>query len=328
VVFIAEKVSSDEAVTDSLRALVREELNNRGTATLGKKSQELRPRQFIFLLAFALDITLLYLWVAELNEANKLWDSLEKLLPALGGTLAVSYFDRLREWLFAQSEKAWLRKALWVPPLVFLVLIRLPIYSLVIQLYPASAELAVTEADTGKPVGSGSMNCTDGKTCKIPGLKFYPYRLKVKDGNFYGLYEISRLEVLKGTFARLPVLREFFAPRPLWVLYEFPMEYKDPAGVLYIYSLDPTLPLKQLSTGLRSSSTEKSSIGCPTNGSCWQKTIERQDETLSLPIGSYVLTQVNGESCLQLERDVSETRQDRKVYLLPSSTGVWNCTGL
>ena len=103
-----QEITPEKAFMESLRAVVRDELGKCGLETKPKEeTADLRPLQAIFLLAFALDLTFLYLWLLEHSKAGEIGEFLAKLLPALGGTLAFSYFDRVRRWLLDHSKNPW-----------------------------------------------------------------------------------------------------------------------------------------------------------------------------------------------------------------------------
>src|SRR5271165_6811682 len=106
-----ELSTAQKALVDSFQAFVREVKganNGDDPAKKEKEAEELRPRQIIFLVALALDITLLYMVLLEafpnIPDNQGVVFFLQKVLPALGGTLIVSYFKRLRAWLFEQSR--------------------------------------------------------------------------------------------------------------------------------------------------------------------------------------------------------------------------------
>jgi hypothetical protein len=308
---VKQEAPPEKVFAESLRNLVRDELQNCGfKAKPEKETLDLQPLQVVFLLAFALDLTFLYLWVAEHSRAGEVWDFLSKLIPALCGTLALSYFDRLRRWLLDHSRNPWIG-SLFLAPAVFFLVTLIPIYSLVVRVDPPYANLTIREAETTKEPRSGDL-CNGGKQgCFVLSkLKLRRYSLEVTNTQTQtrqsGSYRIGGFDVLLGCLARLPLLHglemDTFRAK-----YTLSVSYKNPWGVLYVsVNGDESPQLSKLEPKLWPAARGISPEICPLQYKCWQKPVDPSDQ-LNLPQGNYTFTQyVDGGSCLQTSKQVPE----------------------
>jgi hypothetical protein len=320
----AERAQGDEAKTDkALGDSVRAFLRANGLKHTPKKEREdLRLWQVVFLIAFAIDITFLYLMIPE----GKGWAFFEKLLPALGGTLAVSYFERLRSWLFKHSKNSWLGGLFLVIALGGLVM-QWPIYSIFVQIDPSSSDVEVKlDEKKVEKLEKDRVECREVSQTGcffLPGRKPQSYQVVLREQESETPYQISTSDVLEGTLARLPFVGRVVKPRPLWLTYELTTVYKNPEGVLYI-SAGPGLPLNRWDPQLRPA-IKPPTAACPSSN-CWQTQTQLQSgEVFALPRGSYTFTQENGGFCLQTLPIPVPGQSTLNVY--PGGKGMkeWKC---
>ena len=242
--------------------------------------------QVFFLCVLAFDITLLYLAVVSViprGAENPVLVFLNKLLPVLGGALAVSFFDRLRGWLFKHSNNLKLGGALVLLLLVLLASQAL-VYSVFVQIEPSNSSV---ELD-GKPASFD--NPQTHRFLLVPKLR--SYNIGVQDGaNPKFEYEVHWLDVVKGTLARLPLLPRVLSPLKLAAAYPVAITFADERGRLYVSS-PAGLPLEK--SGLeRISATSDLYKTCPSTNDCWTKTISTSGDVINLPKASYLFTEIS-----------------------------------
>jgi hypothetical protein len=290
-----QELTPEKAFTESLRAVVRDELGKCGLETKPKEeTAELRPLQAVFLLAFALDLTFLYLWFVEHSKAGEIGEFLAKLLPALGGTLAFSYFDRVRRWLLGHSRSPWFG-VLFITPAVFFLVTLIPIYSLVLRVDAGSPQLK--EADTGE-----IFHC-DGGYCFLSGLRLrsYDVLLSCKDG-ITTRYSLGYPEILRSLVIRLALFHKL-KPRLLEAKYKLDITYPNPSGVLYVSTAEADDLDDPVQNGLWSAGPATPVLAV--RGHCWQKNIQGRMDELILPGGNYTFTQKNNGMCSQTTLDLT-----------------------
>jgi len=304
-----ELTATQKALVDSFQAFVREEFkgaNNGGSsAKKGKEVVELRPLQIIFLVALALDITLLYVIMLEIfpnipdNRAVVFF--LQKVLPALGGTLLVSYFKRLRAWLLEQSRNRRLSSTVLVL-LVVLVLRWWPVYWLFVRIEPG-LEVRVN--------GENPQFDDTHKFLSVGPLR--PRDVVVQDGsNPEFPYHMSVGSVLEGTLARLPFADRIITQRRLAAAYLGTVYYVQGGGSLYISAEkdfvlnQPAPPANWELTPWASASFPKGA--CLPSDKCWHKEIPRSAimDVFVLPQGEYIFTQEQGSLCWQKKQRISK----------------------
>ncbi len=274
---------AEKAFVDSLHSFLREELKARhADGQLGAGGQpghdtlDLSPWQAVSLLALAFNVTLVYLFVISMipgGEDNRVLVFLQKLLPALGGTLAVSYFDRLRGWLFNHSKNKWFGITSLV--LLPLLLVRqAPIYSVFVQVEPPYSTVEL-----------------DGNTARFNNqrnfllVKVQSHHITVQDGhNPKFEYRIGAGRVFEGTIARLPYLNHVFAPLKLAAAYQVEISFEDEHGQLFI-SAPLGLPLENSNSGLVRVTSALSDL-CPPAKECWTKMVSQTLDFINLPAGS------------------------------------------
>jgi len=236
-----ELSTAQKALVDSFQAFVREVKganNGDDPAKKEKEAEELRPRQIIFLVALALDITLLYMVLLEafpnIPDNQGVVFFLQKVLPALGGTLIVSYFKRLRAWLFEQSRNP--RLGIAVVALLVVLLVRWwPIYCLFVQVdHGLTVRLNGEKAhfdDTHTFLRVGRL-----RSCEVV----------VQAGSNQGFpYHMSVGSVLEGTLARLPFAARKIPKTRLAGAYIRTIYYAAGGGYLYISTTNPDIILNQ-----------------------------------------------------------------------------------
>lgn len=325
--------AADRALAESLRVFLRDELKNNGLDhTPKKKSEDLRPLQVVFLIAFALDITFFYFHLIG-GEESKFLVFLYKLLPALGVTLAVPYLDRLRSSLLKHSSNPRLGTPFLGLAVVLLVM-QASIYSIFVQVDSASTDVEIG-LDDGTKVATKKVELDkEGRVfLPVPKLQSYRVVLRDQDGgtNPEASYQITWGDVLKGTLAQLPFFGDVFKPRLLVAAYEVTIVYMNQRGNLYI-SADPDFTLNQPITGYSSgqpspnySNVRLHSVAsgvhdgdCTSKVGCWHKQINSGD-AFALPRGSYTFTQDEGK-CVVWEPVQILRRQ--QVTLEPGAEGV------
>jgi hypothetical protein len=280
--------NADKALGDSVRSFLRDELKNNGPnhAPTKKEGDDLRPLQMVFLIAFAIDITFFYFHLIG-GEENEFLAFLYKLLPALGGTLAVRYFDRLRVWLFKQSSKIWLGTPVLALAVVLLAM-QWPIYSALVQLDPPGSSIQLD--------GKKAQLLQDGARTFLLVPKLRAHRVSLRFGrNPKFEYEIGLGSVLKGTLARLPLFnRVKFMPVELASAYS--VNISCPAAPAQLYISAPSgLPLEN--SGLSPvSPTRAPNDACLPKRDCWSMAISTMVENpIVLPGGTYTFVEKDGE---------------------------------
>jgi lipid-A-disaccharide synthase-like uncharacterized protein len=194
----------EQELLASLRSIIGERVDSTGEVREETKPSP-RPEdkvafsfwRFCFILAFAIDMSLIYDLVLDLFpqlEKNSVIPRLAQLIPIVGGTLLVSYFEQIRDWVLGHTaKKSFGLFFLFLLPL--LLVIQMRFYSLYVDLYPATAHVQVMENDK---FVDAEFNDTDRHFIKLN--KPLAYSLQV--GNTSTVYPITALQVLKGTLSR------------------------------------------------------------------------------------------------------------------------------
>lgn len=298
----SELTATQRSFLESFQAFVHEEAKN-GSGPK-KTEEELRPLQIIFLIALAIDVTLLYLILLDVfpnvPENRGVVFFLQKVLPALGGTLLVSYFKRLRAWLLEVSKNKKVGIAL-TGVLGLLVLAQAPIYSVLVEVRPRTASVAFAAAGAGGAAETADFDDSH-RFLRVPKLRSYDFL--VQDGtNPQFPYHIGAWSVLKGALAGLPFLDQAFKPLPLAAAYRVSVNYEEAGGELYI-SAPEEFRLKQsqpfANTQLDAVVAAKAPAGaCVAGSKCWRKMLAGDESVdhLVVPAGNYRFTQRKEPFC-------------------------------
>lgn len=314
--------SAERVLAESFRAFLRDELKNDNfQQPPKKKQQDLRPLQVVFLIAFAVDITFVYFHFVG-SEQNQFLAFLYKLLPALAGTLAVPYLDRLRTWLFEHSSSAWLGIPVFAIAVVLLAM-QAPIYAVFAKIDSASSNVEL-KLDDGTKVEVKKIDLDQSGQFFLPVPKFQSYRLLLRDqdgGNNPEIsYPISADDVLTGTLARLPFVSSIFKPRLITAAYEVIVRYSEQEGDLYV-AADPTFLLNQPIPEVKGQPAPNYSNlrlhllastapagACPSPFNCWHKKIESGD-AFALPRGPYTFLQQRGKCVLLVKKQILKKQE-------------------
>jgi hypothetical protein len=325
-----ELTETQKALVNSFQEFLREfNGTNKGSGSPKKEAEDLRPFQVIFLVASALDVTLLYMALLDLfpNLAKSdLLKFFQELLPALGGALLLSYFDRLRRWLINKSAN---------PKLGFMSLLLLgalliiqgPICSVFIKIDPDSPaiEAKLITAKGEKKIEAG----TGGFFLFVRGLQSNRIQLKDQEGgdNPAAEFEITKVDVLKGTLARLPFMGNLFKPRTLRVVYDVYIQYAPDSATqdreLYIsaksdvFAQGPRLENLPNNKDLRQVSRKNAPPGaCPESQECWFQVVDPLlgVQPFTLTTGDYTITQKNA-GCVHGPKSLQVTKKSNLEFV-------------
>jgi len=336
---LGELTATQRTLVESFQAFVREESENtnNGSGPQNQEKEELHPLQIIFLIAFATDITLLYVILLDvfpnIPENRGVVFLLQKVLPALGGTLAVSYFKRLRSWLFELSKDRRIGMA-FVALLGVLVIAVAPIYSVYVSVTPPNTTVKYVRIDrrnfTVEPEPEPVHFDQTGNFLLVPAPRAYDVELQ--DGsNPPFIYHIGVGRALKGTLVRTlwPSFKKLFTPLSLPAAYQVDISFNnDQSGQLYIYGdvygdgefrLNQTNKEHPWNAKLApvTASVPDVAIACPSQRGCWQKKIELNQDVLVLPQGKYTFTKSNNGCILQATWTITGNSRHELIYKKP-----------
>ena len=155
--------------------------------------------KFFFLLAMAVDLSLLYLYLNQILglDQNSLVQFLYKLLPIVGGTLLVSYVDKVRDWLLGLTEKRWIGY-ICLGCMPVLLATQMHFYRVYVDIHPAMAELKILHKENDKEV-EVPVDFTGEDHHFLKVNKPDAYKLAVGKGT----YQVTPFQVLLGTLAWL-----------------------------------------------------------------------------------------------------------------------------
>jgi hypothetical protein len=211
----------EQELLASLRSVIGERVGSTGKAPKETPERQTKSEaktafslwQFTFILALAVDISLAYDFVLDVFpglEKNSVIPRLAQLLPIVGGTLLVSYFEQIRIWVLGLTAKRSFGLT-FVVLLPVLLVSQLHFYALFVDLHPPTTPAYILDKD----------KLTDAKFSddKHHFLKLdKPSTYSVEVGNPSSVYQITPGQVVKGTLARL--LGFGFSPLRLDELHE------------------------------------------------------------------------------------------------------------
>jgi hypothetical protein len=230
----------EQELLASLRSVIGERVDSTGEVREDPKPS-LRPevkaafgfRRFSFILALAIDLSLIYDLVLDLFpqlERNSVIPRLAQLIPIVGGTLLVSYFEQIHTWVLGHTA----RKSFglfFVFLLPVLLVLQMHFYSLYVELNPETAHVHIMEKD--KLVNTDFYD-TERHFIKLKEPS--PYTLQLQVGNEDTVYEITAFQVLKGTLSRFRWLG--LLPMRLEALYEVTISSPKNAGKVEVFAKD------------------------------------------------------------------------------------------
>jgi hypothetical protein len=255
----AKPGSPDENLLDALRGFVKQVSNQSQPHAIGKQisllpaSEEKKAERevkfsfwhFVFILALAVDIALLYDFVLDLFpdiEQNSLMPRIAQLIPIVGGTLLVSYFDQIRKWILTLTAKKPVGLAC-LGLLSLMLLLQMHFYTLYVEVKPATAKLSIMEHEKFEEV-----EWKDSERHFLRIKKPLPYTLRVE--NETSEYQVTPMQVIQGTLARLTWFRG--APMRLELLHEVNVSSPQPNGFVEVQA--PDTPAMRISKLTRSGS--------------------------------------------------------------------------
>lgn len=284
----------EQELLASLRSVIGERVENSGEdreATRPSPRPEVKTAfsfwRFCFVLAFAIDISLIYDLVLDLFpqlEKNSVIPRLAQLIPIVGGTLLVSYFEQIRNWVLGHAA----RKSFGVffaCLLPLLLAVQVHFYRLYVELNPATAAVQIQEKD--RLVDAQLFNDAERHFIKLN----KPLGYSVEVGNQASVYQITALEVLKGTFSRFRWLG--LSPMKLEELNEVIISSPTDSGTVEVFAEDKP--------AMRISGLTRSAVPVPGGASpaiySWSKTFSHDDSpSIHLPDGKYDFV-LNVEGC-------------------------------
>jgi hypothetical protein len=224
-----EPLSAEDSLVEALRKFVRREAHV--PEAPDSKLPPLKPLQIIILLVIVLDVVLLYGQFQGAFE-NPLFKFALQALPWLLGATVFAYSDRLRKWILQQA-----RHPLIGVVAVFiglpLLLIREPVFSAVVNM--SSSTVHLQSEDPAEKIDFRALDSTHMRVT-VPNL-LKSYSVEVTDGNENlhprGFsHTLSRWEVVRGTFAQLPLVSHFLTSVaiPVHPLYEVMLEPSEKDG--------------------------------------------------------------------------------------------------
>lgn len=297
----------------SVRALIQEEV----AQAVGKKEpvkvagRQLGHSHFFFIMVLALDLALVFVYILDLFpdfEQNRVISSIAKLLPFVGGTLLVTYLDKVRVGILRLTEKKGFRR-MCIAALPFLFAFQIHFYSVYVDIHPATAH--VQFADKGKYRDAEFSDPARRFHLLLPTPSHYSVRLENDDSS---VYDISAWQVFKGTLARLPLLGRSIAPLRMDALIEVNIYTPKNHGSLTVEGPDtPGMRISKLSRGVM----VKPGIYR------WQRYFSGEDNipSIHLPAGKYVF-ELEVEGCRkrmehEIKRIEDETNSDVDLDFRP-----------
>lgn len=263
-----------EALIGSLRGLVRAELVAEGFSLRSEdENVALGPWQIIVIIAFAVDVALIYVYFTSVipgAKENRVVAFLAELLPFVGGTLLISYLEKIRRWILGLSTRPkWgIACLVFVPVLLFF---QAPIYSLYVTLDPKNADVQLDQKEA---------RFSDASTREYLLLdKPLACRIRVTDGNASAEYPISPLQVISGTLARVPVIDVAFKQLQLSVLYDVKIRSPEEDGIVQIRAPD--------NFAMRNSELAREADKGSSSKYLWTKGITTSSTLVRLPRGTY-----------------------------------------
>ena len=226
--------SVEQELLASLRSVIGERVGGSGEVP-----EEIKPEvkasfsllQFIFILALAVDLSLIYVYVLDLFpglEQNSVIPRLAQLLPIVGGTLLVSYLDQIRAWILSLTARRHFGLGC-VIVLPLLLAFQMHFYSLFVDLHPATAHVQIMEKD------KFNVAEFDDTERHFISLK-KPLAYTIQIGNQASVYQVTAMQVLKGTLARWRWLA--LLPLRLEELYPVTISLPQPDGQLEVLAAD------------------------------------------------------------------------------------------
>ena len=275
----------EQELLASLRSVIGERVNSAGEGPEERKPSPRREvkttfsfRQFSFILALAIDISLMYDLVLDLFpqlERNSVIPRLAQLIPIVGGTLLVSYFEHIRTWVLGHTA----RKSFglfFVFLLPLLLVTQMHVYSLYVELNPATASVQIQEKDKFVDV-----EFTDAERHFIRLKEPSSYSLQI--GQEAAIYPITPFQVLKGTLSRFRWLG--LLPMRLEALNEVTILSPRNSGKVEVFAKDtPAMRISGLTRGAHAPVVR----GADPALYSWSKTFSNDDTpSLHLPPGKY-----------------------------------------
>jgi hypothetical protein len=294
---------SENDLVESLRLVIQHAIAQAGGGgdeqPAGAARQRFRISQLVFIVALALDLALIYVYVLDVFgdlEQNRVVSSLAKLLPIVGGTLLVSYLDHVRAGILKLTAKntfGW--GCIAVLPL--LLAFQIHFYTLFVDLHPATAHVQVLDkkgvyhdADFTDPTHRAYLKLSNPSA----------YKIRLENDN-WSVYEVSAWQVVKGTLARLPMLDHHFSPLQMDVLNEVIFLSPKPDGALIVDGPDtPGMKISKLSKIANPAAIPAK----PSPGNyLWMRNFSDDDSpSVHLPAGKYnFILQVEGCPTLRME---------------------------
>jgi len=301
---------SEDAFIKSLRLMIQDEVEKVGSDAKPARepNQPFRRSQLVFILVFALDLALIYVFALDLVGdvgQNRVVVSFAKLLPIVGGTLLVTYLEHVRAGILKLTEK---ERFGWgcVLLLPFLLAFQVHFYTLFVDLHPERAHVELLEK--GAYHDAKFSDPTHRVYLLLPNPTHYTIRLE----NKWSEYDISAWQVVKGTLARLPALDHYLKPLRMDVLYEVTILSPKKEGVLRVAS--PETPGMQISKLVKIAPLAPTPATNVPKVYQWEKSFSGTEGPLIyLPSGTYDFTlEVKGCGPKPLQRKGQEIDNSSK----------------
>jgi hypothetical protein len=229
----AGEPGAEKALVDALRGFVRREAGKPEPSP----PEKIGKRQAIVLLIFSIDIALVYSqfnhWLQGLQDL--VYQELLKVVPWMLGATAVSYADRVRQFLLEQA-RYWKWAAVAVALPVPLLIISAPIFTFKVHLPSAAFKVHVEERGVDvSDEGSGLHRLV------FPSLDVYHITAmgpeEKKESWVAFPATLGRMRILRATLAgslsHIPLVRRAFRQEELSMgpLYNVPTESEKDANV-------------------------------------------------------------------------------------------------
>jgi hypothetical protein len=229
----AGEPGAEKALVEALRGFVRREAGKPEPSP----PEKIGKRQAIVLLIFSIDIALVYSqfnhWLQGIRDV--FYQELLKVVPWMLGATAVSYADRMRQFLLKQARHwKWAMVAVALP--VPLLIIHLPIFSFQVHL-PSAAFKVNAEDRRVEPTDEGS----GLYRLVFPSLGVYHLTAMGPEEkkDYWVAYPVTlgRMRILRATIAaslsHIPLVRRAFRQEvlPMGPLYNVPTESDKDADV-------------------------------------------------------------------------------------------------
>ena len=280
----------EQELLASLRSVIGERVDSSGEVHPGtgpSPHPEVKAAfsfwQFCFVLAFAIDISLIYDLVLDLFpglEKNSVIPRLAQLIPIVGGTLLVSYFEQIRTWVLGHAaKKSFGVFFVWLLPV--LLVTQMHFYSLYVELNPATAKVQILE--NGEFVEAQQFNDAERHFIRLNKPLAYSLHVGIPPDKKAPVYQITALQVLNGTFSQFRWLGR--QPMRLEELDEVTISSPRDSGTVEVFAEDK--PAMRIS-GFTRSAAPVSGKG-DTAIYSWSETFIKDDTpSFHLPVGKYV----------------------------------------